>query len=254
MLRTLIVLGLVGVVARADPPAPKGPLLVEATFAGAAHRTESFAVTVAMVNPGQTAETVGIWSCSWQQQWKTDDPQIGVAGSDCDKNFPTTVSLAAHARDTRTLRAIVSYKAGLGAHDLRLGFTPTNGTTIWTGKITVTVIDVGSDLTITNKGVLTNTSATAIELGEHLQVQRLFEGAWTDLSELSASACAAPQPTCVTIAAHKTLARPWDGNVCALCNCDRNGRAQPGTYRIIAHACDGSRDYLGAEIVQPAGK
>ncbi len=259
MIRALVALGFLVAVAHADPR----PLLVEATASATVHPHETFAVTVSIVNPGQTTATVGIWICSWEQQWQTDDPQIVVGGADCTKNFPTTISIAPHDRDTRVLQAFVTAKATAGKHDVRLAFTAVDhdgkpqGTAIWTGKITVTVIAVSADVAITGKGTtftLANRTAHPLEVAEQLQLQRFFEGAWTNLSEASASGCAAPQPRCVTIAAHASLAHLWSGDVCAQCACDRNGRAQPGRYRLIAHACDGSHDFVGSEIELPAGK
>jgi hypothetical protein len=259
MLRTAALLGSLAAVAHADPR----PLLVEATATATVHPNETFAVSVSIVNPGQTAATVGIWLCSWAEQWKTDDPQIVVGGADCTKNFPTTISIAPHDRDTRVLQAFATAKATPGKHDVRLAFTAVDGDgkprgdAMWTGKITVTVVAASADVTITGKGTtftLANRTAHPIEVAEHLQLQRFIDGAWTDLSEASASGCAAPQPRCVTIAAHASLAHVWSGDVCAQCACDRNGRAQPGTYRLIAHACDGSHDFVGSEIALPAGK
>jgi hypothetical protein len=224
---------------------------------GTIHRGEAFGVRVRVTNTSSAPQKFRIMSCSWAEQWRSNDPQIASLGWACDKNFETTLELAPGAIDTRTLQLTATDKASLGAHTLRVGFTPIGAAaTLWSPEFTVQVAEVAKDLAITSTTKqrettfkLANTTKQPIEIREQLTVQRYFEYTWTDLSPLSASACAPNPPACTTIAPGKhATPMTWAGTVCAQCDCSRNGPAQPGTYRLVAHACDGKRDYVSREI------
>jgi len=231
---------------------------IDASLApGTVHRGEAFGVRVRITNTSGAPQKFRIMSCSWPEEWRSSDPQIASLGWPCDKNFETTLELAPGAIDTRTLQLTPTAQASSGAHTLRVGFTPIGAAVaLWSPEFTVQVAEVSKDLAITSTTKqrettfkLANTTKQPIELREQLTVQRYFEYTWVDLSPLSASACAPNPPACTTIAPGKQLApAAWAGTVCAQCDCSRNGPAQPGTYRLVAHACDGKHDYVSREI------
>jgi hypothetical protein len=231
---------------------------IEASLApGTVHRGEAFGVRVRITNTSGVTQKFRIMSCSWADQWRSNDPQIGPPGSNCDKNVEIALEIAPAAIDTRTLQLTATDKAPLGSHTLRVGFTPTGAVaTLWSSELTIQVAEVAGDLKITSATkqrqttfALANTTKQSIEIREQLTVQRFFEGTWVDLSLLSASACAPNRPACTTIAPGKRLTpAAWAGTVCAQCDCSRNGPAQAGSYRLVAHACDGKRDYVSRDI------
>jgi hypothetical protein len=133
----LLVLAFLAVasVAAADP--------LEARIDSAPARTQAgqpLGVRVRLVNTTRSHLHVAIMSCSWPDQWQSSDAELTVNGADCGKNIPTALDLAPGASDVRTLTLSSSPGATVGAHKLRLGFTPLDAkATTWTGWTSVEV-------------------------------------------------------------------------------------------------------------------
>src|SRR4051812_5181642 len=90
---------------------------IDASLApGTVHRGEAFGVRVRITNTSGAPQKFRIMSCSWPEQWRSNDPQIASLGWSCDKNFETTLELAPGAIDTRTLQLTAASAASLGAH------------------------------------------------------------------------------------------------------------------------------------------
>ena len=54
---------------------------------------ESFEVTTKIVNISQKDQHLQIWSCSYSDNWATDNPFVHLNGESCDKNFVGNVLL-----------------------------------------------------------------------------------------------------------------------------------------------------------------
>jgi hypothetical protein len=226
----------------------------------AIHRGEPTVLEVRVTNTSAEKRTFTMWSCSWADLWRSDDAAIAVQGSDCDKNFAKVFELAAGASDVRTLGVVAVGDAAFGAHAVKLGWKAIGAKdTSWTAAIAFEVVEVSAEITVSHTKVATgghafslaNTTKRPLQIRGELTVQRSVDDAWTDLSPMQLS-CDAVPPKCVTLEADKPLAtREWQATTCAQCNCDKNGPVVRGKYRVVAHACDGKRDYVGDAVSLP---
>lgn len=225
------------------------------------HRNDVIEVELRTTNQSAHAQTFHVMNCSWADEWKSDDAQILDMGVDCSKNFEVTLTLQPGQVDARILALAVDRSAAFGAHSFHLGFTAIGShDTLWSNPVSVNVIATSHDVKTTARRVaprqivfaLTNTSHQAIEVADHLVLQRAsIKHRWSDMTWLSASACAAPPVHCVTLAPGATLdSPPWLGTTCGQCACHANTPAEAGDYRVIAQSCDGSVDYV-ADNGQP---
>ena len=255
-----IAISLRAAAAAAAPPTPT--VTIEATpVQPRVHRGDSVAITLQTSNTTGTRQEFEIMNCAWPDSWRSDDRDVQSSGVDCSKNFQITLTLAPGQVDTRTLALSVAPTAALGAHVLHLGFKPISATaTIWSSAITLQVIELGSGLALTSKSVkpreiafaLRNTTGKSLQIADHIVLQHYVEGAWSDLTWISASSCAAPA-ACTTLEPSKILTTTeWDGMTCVQCGCHANTFAEPGQYRLRVEACDGKTDYVGAQVSLPA--
>jgi hypothetical protein len=243
--------------------APTKTVTIEATAAQARiHRGDSFGVTLRTTNTTGVAQSFRIMNCAWPDSWRSDDVQLVSTGVECDKNFEITLTLAPGDVDTRTLMVVAAKDASYGAHAVHFGFTPIGAkATVWSTAASLQVIAVASALKISDVHrkpreiafTLTNTSSRPIQVADHLVLQHDVDSSFTDMTWMSASSCAAPPPTCTTIAPGASLTPSiWPGMTCAQCVCHANTFAEAGQYRLIAQSCDGTIDYIGRAVsLQP---
>jgi hypothetical protein len=98
-------------------------------------------VALKITNTGKTMQTFGVWSCSWGDQWATNEMALSWEPWDCDKNAQIPVGLAPGKSRTWKLDMFAIDEANLGVHKLRMTFTPEGGGNPITSKelsITVT--------------------------------------------------------------------------------------------------------------------
>ncbi len=241
---------------------PTQTVTIEATPVQArVHRGDRVEITLRTVNTTGIRQEFQIMNCSWPESWRSDDPALPAAGAECTKNFQITLALAPGEVDTRTLALSVAPTAAFGAHTLHLGFKPIGAAaTIWSGVATLQVVDLGSGLALSSKSVkpreiafaLRNPTGKPLEISDRVGLQHYVNGAWTDMTWISASSCAAPA-ACTTLAPDKTLVlADWNGMTCMQCGCHANTFAEAGQYRLRVEACDGKTDYVGAPVSLPA--
>lgn len=107
------------------------------------HRGDRFEVELKTRNTTATKQRFELMSCGWVETWRTDDAQLRSEKANCDKNVPSVLELAPGAVDIRSITLTVQPDASLGAHAVRLGFTPPGTKApIWSNSITVAVIAV----------------------------------------------------------------------------------------------------------------
>ena len=128
-------LGALGTAANADP------LSVKIKPAKARWKaTTPVEVALEVTNSSSTKQTIHVMSCSWEGQWKSSDPDLGWTPWACDKNAPQTVDLAPGAAREWKLPMFAISTAKLGAHKLKLSFTPEGGSPAWSNQVAITVV------------------------------------------------------------------------------------------------------------------
>jgi len=133
-MKTLLVLVALAAVAHADP------LAVEIAPATLAWRAKVPVVVVLKVsNPSKDRVSIKVWLCSWGDNWKSSDPELGWAPSACDKNYEKTEVLEPGGAKQWTLAMAPAPTAKAGIHSLRMGFTPGGGATVWSHPVAITV-------------------------------------------------------------------------------------------------------------------
>jgi hypothetical protein len=91
-----------------------------------------FEVPVRVINPAHVPQQLRVWTCSWDGQWQTDDPELASADpNECSRNGVAAYDLAPGESDSRRLK--LQFKPGArGRHRYRVGFTPQGARTpLW---------------------------------------------------------------------------------------------------------------------------
>jgi len=245
--------------AHADPLAVT---VIARTAQVALHRGEPVPVEVIVANTGTTTVTMHVMTCSWTDAWTISDRAIGISGIDCAKNFERTIELAPGATDVRKLTLVPARDAAIGPHEVKLGWSARRGgEVVWSAPLSFDVLGALDGVAVSAHKLadhryalaIANTGREAISISAQpvLQVDR--DGGWQDVTPVDLS-CAYPQPKCVTLAPGEGTSAEWLGMTCGRCICHGNGLAQPGSYRLVARSCDGTRDALGAAFVVPAAR
>src|SRR5262249_43847480 len=97
-------------------------------------------VALRVVNTSKTTQKFRAWLCSWFENVKSGDPELVFDRWGCDKNYDKDIELAPGKAWEQKLDMYATDTAKAGTHQLRLGFTPSGGTTtIWSPEIAITV-------------------------------------------------------------------------------------------------------------------
>jgi hypothetical protein len=224
---------------------PTAAVTIEATPLHArAHRNETTPITLRTTNTTGVRQAFQIMTCSWADEWKSDDPLLQTGGIDCSKNFQRTLVLDPGAVDLRTIDVYVDKTAALGPHVVRLGFTAIGSkTTIWSTAVTLQVVAIESGLAVSATHVkpreiaftITNTASQSIEIADEIALQSPLDYRWGTRTWLSATSSAQPAVRCTTLAPGASITVAWSATTCGDC---------VGNYRIVPRACDGTVDYL----------
>jgi hypothetical protein len=133
-MKTLLVLLALGAIAQADP------LAVTIKPAALTWRAKTpVDVVLEVSNPSKTKQTIKVWLCSWEDNWKSSDPALVWSSWGCDKNYERDEVLAPGASKTWTLPMYPAPGAKLGEHVLRMGFTAGGRAPQWSNEVTITV-------------------------------------------------------------------------------------------------------------------
>lgn len=134
-LLVVAVVGALGTAAHADPLRVK---IKPAKLTWKA--TTPVEVVLEVANSGKTKQTFQVMSCSWEDHWKSNDPELGWTPWGCDKNAPQAVDLAPGAAREWKLPMFAIATAKLGAHKLKLSFTSQGGSPVWSNQVSITVV------------------------------------------------------------------------------------------------------------------
>ncbi|MCX5747230.1 MAG: hypothetical protein NT062_32570 [Proteobacteria bacterium] len=131
---TLLILLVLGVVAHAQP------LVVEIKPATRSwHVNVPVDVVLKVTNASKDRQTIKVWLCSWERNWSSSDAALAWSPWDCDKNYEKTEVLDPGGSKQWTLPMFPTRTAKPGEHALRMGFTSSGGTTVWSNPVVVTV-------------------------------------------------------------------------------------------------------------------
>lgn len=145
----LILMVLIGIAAYARNLSTKPDLIVEITVSDSAVRkNQAFPVHTIIRNAGQREQSLQVWSCSYAEQWLTDNPAIQIIGDSCNKNDVIRVTLKPGEGYKRDLSIRVVFPAEPRARksvSFCLGFEPAvsekagTASPIWSKAITVSM-------------------------------------------------------------------------------------------------------------------
>ncbi len=134
-MKTLLVLITLGAVAHADP------LAVTVKPATATWRAKTpVDVVLAVTNTSKTKQSIKVWLCSWEDNWRSSDPALTWSPWGCDKNYERDEVLAPGAAKTWTLQMYPAPTAELGNHKLRMSFTAGGRAPQWSNEVVITVV------------------------------------------------------------------------------------------------------------------
>jgi len=102
---------------------------------------ETFKVALRVENPTTTNQTVRVWSCSWDEEWKTSNPNISWLGWACKKNGVKNVEIPPGGAYTNELEMLIPEPISEKTFSFRMGFTPIDSKqTFWSGEVKLNVI------------------------------------------------------------------------------------------------------------------
>jgi hypothetical protein len=120
---------------------------------------EKFKVALRVENPTATNQTVRVWSCSWDQEWKTSNTNISWIGWDCTRNGVRNVEIPSGGAYTNELEMIIPKPISEKTLSFRMGFTPIDSTkTFWSEAVVIGVapqLATNEDLTKQVSSILT---------------------------------------------------------------------------------------------------
>jgi hypothetical protein len=101
---------------------------------------ETFKVALRVENPTTTNQTVRVMSCSWDEEWKTSNPNITWIGWDCKKNNIHSVEIPPGSAYTNELEMLIPKPISEKTISFRMGFTPIDSQQIfWSGEVKLNV-------------------------------------------------------------------------------------------------------------------
>lgn len=100
-----------------------------------------------------------------------------------------------------------------------------------------------------------NAGTSVVRLSSALSVEHLENGEWSEVDGIASLTlrpdCQTQAPECVSLVTGAELFPPaWLGTRGdAQCDCTRCGHVESGSYRFVAHSCDGDRVYRGTPFL-----
>ncbi|HEY4179270.1 MAG TPA: hypothetical protein VGM90_20645 [Kofleriaceae bacterium] len=116
------------------------PLIVEVTPAKTTWSMgELVDVGVRIVNTTKTKQAIAVFSCSWPDQWATNDASLSWPAVTCTRNVKRTLAIAPGGKREWTLQMSYASDAKPGAHTVAVTFTPDGGAPITSAPLHLTV-------------------------------------------------------------------------------------------------------------------
>lgn len=115
---------------------------------------EEFSLSTTIRNVDKDEQSLQVWSCSYPQQWTTDNPAVHITDASCKKNDIIRIRLKPGEAHERTLSIHISIDADHSAQKtvaFRLAFEPVTSektaiaARIWSNAITLNVMGRGNN-------------------------------------------------------------------------------------------------------------
>jgi len=112
----------------------------------------SFSVSTQIQNIGERAITLAIWSCSYSQNWISDNPAVTIESMPCKKNVLEGIALASGRTYTNSLevRSTTEQPFRLGFMNGQLDVKMPASKPVWSNPLTVSIKPVKKEITFTS--------------------------------------------------------------------------------------------------------
>lgn len=101
---------------------------------------ETFKVALRVENLTTTNQIVRVWSCSWDEEWKTSITNIFWLGWDCTRNVVENVEITPGGAYTNELEIFIPEPISEKTISFRMGFTPIDSEkTFWSDAVIIGV-------------------------------------------------------------------------------------------------------------------
>ena len=160
------------------------------------HVKETFKVALRVENLTTTSQTVRVWSCSWNQEWKTSNTNISWLGWDCTRNVTRNVEIPPGGAYTNELEMLIPEPISEKTLSFRMGFTPIDSNqTFWSDDVQLRIIPSMASIAPAAKDAYVNAQLAKLFAGAPVSValRRAFNN-WLliDVSAADAKAGSAP--------------------------------------------------------------
>jgi hypothetical protein len=157
---------------------------------------EKFKVALRVENLTTTNQTVRVWSCSWDEEWKTSNTNISWLGWDCTRNVARNVEIPPVGAYTNELEMLIPEPISEKTLSFRMGFTPIDSNqTFWSDDVQLRIIPSMASIAPAAKDAYVNAQLANLFAGAPVSValRRAFNN-WllVDVSAADAKAGSAP--------------------------------------------------------------
>jgi hypothetical protein len=105
---------------------------------------ETFKVALRVENPTTTNQTVRVWSCSWDEEWKSSNTNISWLGWICTRNVARNVEIPPGGAYTNELEMLIPEPIPENSLSFRMGFTPIDSEkTLWSDGVKLNILPSG---------------------------------------------------------------------------------------------------------------
>ena len=158
---------------------------------------EKFKVALRLENTTTTNQTVRVWSCSWDEEWKTSNTNISWIGWDCTRNVVRNVEIPPGGAYTNEFEMLISQPISKNLLSFRMGFTPIDSEeTFWSDEIKLNIIASATSIAPAAKDAYVNAQLAKLFAGAPVSValRRAFNN-WLLVDVSAADAKAGSMPT-----------------------------------------------------------
>jgi len=160
------------------------------------HVKETFKVALRVENPTTTNQTMRVWSCSWDEEWKTSNTNISWLDWICTRNFEMNVEIPPGGAYTNELEMFIPEPISEKTLSFRMGFTPIDSDrTFWSDDVQLNIIPSAASASPAAKDAYVNAQLAKLFAGAPVSValRRAFND-WllVDVSAADAKAGSAP--------------------------------------------------------------
>jgi hypothetical protein len=102
---------------------------------------EPFKVAIRVENPTASNQTVRVMSCSWEEEWKSNNPNIAWLGWACTRNVALDVAIPPGGAYTNESAMLITEPISEKTFSFRMGFTPIDSKqTFWSDTVKINIL------------------------------------------------------------------------------------------------------------------